>query len=100
MTVMVVITFELVLKASLVSPGTFLRKLELLLFIFYARFLTTYQLVCNISFISLFLSPEIYHRLISFSPDTRVAFGRWILPFLRKRNKNYSVKMTSNSSVQ
>ena len=100
MTVMVVITPERVLKASWLPPGTFLRELELLLFIFYAQFLTTYQLVCNVSFIALFLSPEIYHRLISFSPDTRVAFGRWILPFLRGRNKNYSVKMTSNSSVQ
>ena len=97
MTVMVVITPERVLKASLLPPRTFLREL---LFIFYARFLTTYQLVCNISFISLFLSPEIYHRLISFSPDTHVAIGRWILPFLRRRNKNYLVKMTSNSNVQ
>ena len=76
MMVMVVITLERVLKASFLPSGTFLRELELLLFVFYARFLTTYHLLYNISFVFVFLFPKIYHRLISFSPDTHVTFGR------------------------
>ena len=63
-------------KSFFASPRDFFTRARTASFIFYAWFLTTYQLVCNISFVFVFLSPETYHRLISFSPDTRVAFGR------------------------